>query len=189
MNKALLAVLMILILGACSVGYYIPISSDKVTTEDRYAIIRTDSLLIAVRPYYYPDTGNSYSSRFFSIYLQVRNNSSQNRVLSPGSFSILADGRQFDYIPLQLILSSTQSSLFLDQGNWFAEPSLFPDTTDPYEKDREHALELINNYFSFGDLIPGGRKEGFLFYNRDLQNKRQITIDVFGTPVSFGYSK
>jgi hypothetical protein len=70
-----------------------------------------------------------------------------------------------------------------------------PDPTDQQslidreEQRRVNLLELINSYFSFGDLLPGGRKEGYLFYNRDLSRAKTFSIDALGQALIFDYGR
>jgi len=187
MNRILFAAVLLLMLSACAVAYFQPRTSEGVTVEDRFAIMRTDSLLVAVRPQAYHNSANNLAQSYFCIYIHVRNLSGSTKRISPTGFSIMAGERQFDYIPLNLIAGSLQNQLMSDPFEFNPDPADQQSLIDREEKKRENLLELINSYFSFGDLLPGGRKEGYLFYNRDLSRAKTLSIDAFGQALIFDY--
>jgi hypothetical protein len=148
--------------------------------------VKGDSLLIILRAQDYPGNVQTVNGNFFTLYLQIRNQGKATRRLAMESFGILADGRQYDFVPLELVLGSLQSSYLLSQyEDPFTAPNPVP--SQPYTQDQyqEQYFELLNNYFSFGDILPGGSKEGFLFYNRRVGNARQFSVDALGRQVIF----
>lgn len=175
----------LLLLSGCLLKPYVPVPGAAYRVEDRYAVVQKDSLLLILRPQSYTGDAQSISSNFFSFYLRVKNVSAVPVSVDPANFSLTAGGRQFDYIPLELVLGSIQTNF---------SPNLFEDpfnTATPEERDRdlqrarEQYYELMNSYFSFGKILPGGSKEGFLFYNSRAGNSRSIGFDALGTRVVF----
>lgn len=169
----------------CVPRYYVPTPADGISIEQKYAVIRTDSLEIAVRPDIYPPSVGGNNGSYFSIWFQIRNIGDKQYQLPQNSFSVLSDGKQYDYIPLQYILADMSTNYLLSQpvSNDFTEsPSVFPSELD---KQSEQVLNLINSYLSFGSLVRGGRKEGYLYYDREILGDKQILIDVFGRQIEF----
>ncbi len=175
-----------LLLAACALRPYQPVPDSGYAIENRYAIVQADSLLIILRPQAYTGNAQSVNNNFFTLYLRVRNLGRAPVRLARESFGIIADGDQYDYFPLELVLGSIQSNYWLTQyEDPFALPGTVQNQTLSQEKAQEQYFELLNNYFSFGDILPGGSKEGYLFYNRRVNNSRQFSVDVRGREVVF----
>lgn len=174
--------ILLCLLAACAVKAYYPVPGDYYT-EEGYAIIRTDSLQIAIRPQSYRGEFRDANSRFFPVWLQVRNLSKQRIILPESGFAILADERQYDYYRLEYVLNSSQDRFYFE--DWHD-----PFVTDPQRHlNRENNLdgyyELISNYFSSSELLPGATKEGYLFFPYAVSSCDSIAIDVLGTLVFF----
>lgn len=189
MSRILFLLVLLVLVSSCAVSYYLPRTGEGVRAENRFAIVRTDSLLVAVRPQVYHNSANYMANSYFSIYLHVRNLSAETKRINPSGFSILAGDRQFDHIPLNLIAGSLQTQLLSDPFEFMPDPTDQQSLIDREEKKRENLLELINSYFSFGDLLPGGRKEGYLFYSRDLSRAKTLSIDALGRALVFDYGR
>lgn len=177
----------LLLSGACSVRYFVP--SPGVTAENRFAIVKTDSLVFAIRPQNYVGNHQQLNNRFFSVLIRVKNNSIAKQRIEPGSFSILANERQYDYIPLDYLLADMrQASLLSNYEDPFA---LADEQTYIKEDTRQQELyyELIANSFSFGEILPGAIKEGYLFYNNKIDAADSFAVDVLGNITGFVKSK
>ncbi|HRY83522.1 MAG TPA: hypothetical protein P5533_02695 [Candidatus Cloacimonadota bacterium] len=177
------------LLTACVPRYYLPVPGDGISREDQYAVMRTDSLLVAVRPQAYPGAGNDFANRFFSLKVLVRNSGSLVKQINPNNLSILAKGRQYDYIPLQYVLANLQTSYLLEGGNVMEDPFAPQLLPNDQVRQQEYALELTGEYFSFGDILPGGRKEGYLFYDKKIGSSATFSVDILGRRVDFILSK
>ena len=183
-GTAILLFVTILLAGGCVVRPWMPQASEGIAVEDYYAVISTDSLLIAIRPQAYDGDAQTVNANFFTLYLQVRNLSKSTLRLPKQSFGIVADGRQFDPIPLEFVLGSVQTSYKLTD---FEDPfSPETQTQKVSEKYREDYFELLNRYFSFGDLLPGGSKDGYLFYSSAAGMQGSLEVDVWGRMIGFG---
>lgn len=173
----------ILLSGACTIRQYVP--APGVATESRYALAKVDSLLFAIRPQSYSGANGAVGNRFFPIYLRVKNTGMQKRRIETGSFGIIAGGQQFDSVPLELILANMrQASLLKDYQNPFA---ISDDNTivRDEQKEQDAYYDLISNSFSFGELLPGAIKEGYLFYDSRLDGVAAFEMDVLGKRVGF----
>lgn len=183
----LLILLSALLLSGCVTRPWQPLSGTGYGIEKHYAVVANDSLLIAVRPQAYSGTAANVGSNFFSLWVQVRNLGRRPVTLSRGSFGIISGGRQYDFVPLEYVLGSLRSGFLLTdfEDPFSTDPLAASQTARNTEKYNEAYFEVLNSHFSFGDLLPGGMKEGYLFYNRDIGSSRAFSVDVFGTRVEF----
>ncbi len=173
----------LLLSGACSTAQYFP--APGTISEDRFALVRADSLLVAVRPQAYQGSYQDLNSRFFPVLIRVKNSSSQKVLLKKGSFGILAEGRQFDPIPTELILANMRQSHLLQT---YEDPFTILENDDyslTRTSDEDQYYEVIYNSFSYGELLPGGMKEGYLFYHERVSHAPAFSIDILGSSVTF----
>lgn len=180
----ILALGLVMLIAGCASRPWLPVPGEQFYTEGNFAILRSDSLLIAVRPQAYPGNVSSVNANFFTLYIQARNLSAKPIRLERNALSILASGRQYDYVPLDYVLGILRTNYLLSD---YQDPFALTPSTQPsgQEKLREDYFELMSNYFSFGDLLPGGMKDGYLFYNRDIHQQKAIRLDLFGQSVDF----
>lgn len=181
-TKNLVISIMFLVLAGCSVSSFLPMPGNY-TIEEGFAILRTDSLQVVVRPQSYRGSNRDIGNKFFSMYVMVRNISNGKIRIPRESFSIVSDAKQYDYIPLDFVLGSQQQQLYLDQWQDPFNPD--PLITDELERNLDQYYELMAAYFSFGDLQPGASKEGYLFYGRELNRARHMVFDALGEPIQF----
>lgn len=180
----LLAVV-VLGLGGCLLKPFTPVPSPDYLVEERWAVLDTDSLTLFVRPQVYSGEARSVASNFFTLFLQVKNKSAQTISLSRGRFSVTVDQQQYDHIPLPVVLGSLQSGYYLNQYDDPFEP-VTPELQDQtLERARTQYLELVNSYFSFGDVLPGGVKQGYLFYNHRIGRAEGFEFDALGASIQF----
>lgn len=173
----------LLLSGACSIRQYVP--APGVASESHYALVKADSLLFAIRPQSYNGANGAVGNRFFPVYLRVKNTGQQKRMIARGSFSIIAQGHQFDAVPVELILANMrQASLLKDYQNPFAVSEDDPIIRDE-QRDQDAYYDLISNSFSFGELLPGAIKEGYLFYDNRVDAADSFEMDVLGKSIGF----
>jgi len=173
--------------SACVMRPWQPLNGSGYGVEKHYAIVANDSLLIAVRPLAYSGTAANVSSNFFTLWVQTRNLSKRTVSLNRSSFGVISGGRQYDFVPLEFVLGSLRSGyLIAEFEDPFNSDPLSPSNLERNnEKYNEAYFEVLNSHFSFGDLLPGGMKEGYLFYNNDIGSARTFSVDIFGTRVDF----
>ncbi|MDP2173732.1 MAG: hypothetical protein Q8M98_00235 [Candidatus Cloacimonadaceae bacterium] len=174
--------ILLFVLSACIVRPYVPVPNPGYGSEDRWAVLLSDSLVIAIRPQAYIGNVQSINSNFFVLFLKVKNISSGTVSLRKSSFNIIVEDKQHDFIPLELVLGSMQSSFFMEN---YQDPFALNPLPANYDKAREQYFEVLNNYFSFGDILPGGMKEGYLFYNRNIHNFKSFSVDALFTRIHF----
>lgn len=174
-------------LGGCLIKPYSPVPGGQYGIENRFAIVQADSLQVILRPQSYSGDAQDTASSFMPVFLRVKNTSGRPVTVDPASFSLTANGKQYDYVPLELVLGSIKTSY---QLTYYDDPlalnsSDIRSREENLERAREQYYELLNSYFSFGRILPGGYKEGYLFYNYRAGDARTLILDVMGTPVTF----
>lgn len=180
--KILTISILLAVLAGCALGGYLPLPGEY-QIEEGFAIIRTDSLQVAVRPQSYRGSYRDLNNNFFSVYVMVRNVSTEKVKLPVESFSIVSGGRQYDYVDLEYILSSYHQQMVLEQ--WQDPFNFDPLQPVDQEQNMEDYYELMASYLSFGDLQPGAAKEGYLFYDRNLNRAQELIFDALGIPVTY----
>jgi hypothetical protein len=183
LNKIMLPIVVLLLSGACSIRYFMPV--EGTLTEERFAVVRTDSLQIAIRPQSYLGNYQDINSRFFPVFVRIKNISGNKIKISESSFGILAKEKQFDPVPLQYILANLRQNFLLNDFNDPFNPSDPVQETLDRNREQDMYFELVNAAFSYGEILPGGIKEGYLFYNRALSSADSFSIDAVGHRLSF----
>ncbi len=183
---SLLLLSLALLNGGCLLKPWLPAPDPAYSVENRFAILQTDSLIILVRPQVYSGDAQPVSSDYFNIYLRVRNISGRPIALAASNFSLIAGQRQYDYIPLPVVLGGIPTQYLSDPFEFDPfNPSANQSATGNLQQAREQYLELVNNYFSFGDILPGGVKEGYLFYDETVNRQKSFILDALGTRITF----
>jgi len=180
---ACLPPVILLLVGACSVKQFVP--APGVSTEDKFALLKADSVLVAIRPQAYTGNYQEMNNRFFSVLLRVKNVSATKRRIQKDDFSILAAGKQYDPVPTELILANMRQNHLLQT---YEDPFSIMENDDyslTSDKQQDQYYEVIANSFSYGDVLPGGIKEGFLFFNPAVANADSINLVVFGKRIGF----
>ena len=174
-------VVFLLLLAGCAVKRFQPAAGNYII-EDRFAIVRTDSLIIAIRPLSYRSPNNSLNADYFSLFLRIQNTSDKSIELPKNSMQILIDGKQYSYLPLTYLMLSQPYDLY---PFW---PDLL-NTLSEQEKNwmqrEEDRYALVADAFSFGELLAGARKDGYLFYDDDVSFADSLSVNVFGQRVHF----
>lgn len=170
------------ILTACANNSLVPVVANGVTTEDGYAVVRTDSLLIAIRPQMWNCTQSNLRPNLYSVLLQVKNTTNRKIQLPSQRFKITSDGIQYDAVPLPYILEIMRKEIMVSQyDDMFTQES----TLDFKNNQQQAVSEMINGYFSFGDILPGATKKGYVFFNPKLTKANSIEIDTFDSKYKF----
>jgi len=170
------------LLSACSVSQFVP--GEGIIRENNYAVIRSDTLLIIVKPQSYPGSYQEINNRFFPVFISIKNNSTQKIKLQENSFSILCNEKQYDPVPVDYILADLERKMMLQE---FSDPFLPPTEFGITDRTKEQEMyyELVNNAFSWGELLPGAKKDGYLFYNKEIASASCFSINILGFAIPF----
>jgi len=145
--------------------------------------MRTDSLSIAICPQAWQGEPTDLNSNYFCVYVQIRNYSKTARMIDMDAFAILVDGEQYDPIALQTVLLGYQVKPFLEEFN---QPFMADRVNVNPEGQRQTNAVLVQESYSFGSLVAGGTKRGYLFFDRRLGREALITIRALGRDIVFG---
>ena len=182
-HKLKMAVLLFsLLLGlGCAVKRFQPVPGDY-HIESNYIVMRTDSLIVAVRPLSYRSPNGSVDNQYFSLYLQLQNISNQNIRLPLDSFQILADGRQYSPFSVEMLLAAYPA---YRSQSFNAMPSEEKDhrrLRQLYDEDRR---SLLADSFRVQELLAGGKQSGYLFYDIAAGRAQQLEIELLGKRLRF----
>jgi len=144
--------------------------------------VRTDSLIVAIRPLSYRSPNNSLNADFFSLFLRVQNISAKSIELPPNSMQILINGKQYSYLPLNYLMLSQP---YYQYPFWPDPLSPLSEQEKSWMQREEDRYALFADAFSFGELLAGARKEGYLFYDDDVSFADSLSVNVFGQQVNF----
>lgn len=174
-----------MLLGACSSNRWQPVSKKSYAVDKNWAVLSNDSLLIAITPSSYRGSASSLDSRYFCMFIRVRNLSKKSLELSNSGFSIIAEGKQYDPVPLEYVLGNLKINYMLQQGDDIFQPN--PLSDDPFQNDQydDAYFEVLSSYFSLSKLLPGASKEGYLFYDKELGRYKHFEIELIETMVGF----
>lgn len=175
-------ILVFLVLAGCAIKRFQPAPGDYII-EDSFAIVRTDTLIVAIRPQYYraPNSSN-LASDSFSLYLRVQNISKRNINLSGNQFQIIVADRQYSPIPIEYLMISFSP---VPLWNWQDPLNPISEQEKSWQQVEEDRYHLLASSFSFGEILSGARKEGFLFYDAQISRADSIAVNVLGQRVGF----
>lgn len=177
-------ILFALLLSACSIRQYVPQASKGISIEDNFAVFRTDSLLVAIRPQAWVGEPTNLNANFFCVFLQVRNSGKIARSLIPGDIGIITMGVQYDPIPAQSIIQAYYHIRSIEMNQF--DPFFNKDKQVQNRDMNENWPALIlQNSFGFGSILPGAMKRGFVFFPREAGQDRELIVSVLGTELHF----
>lgn len=177
--------LLLLLVTACSSNKWQAVSKKDYIIDKQWAIISNDSLVIAVSPTGFRNSAAPLDSRYFSVYIKVRNMGKNSVDLWDYGYSIISNGKQYDPVPLEFVLGSLKMNYSLSQTEDIFGSDPFG--SDPFQNDKydDAYFTILNSYFSPSKLLPGGTKEGYLFYNKEVGSQKHFEISLGGLMVEF----
>lgn len=179
--KNSIVALLLLVLAGCAIKRFQPAPGDYLI-EDRFAIVRTDSLVIALRPQTYRSPNGTVGNIFFSIFMSVQNISTHTIELKRNAFFVLVDNKQARPLPIDWITIGFSSPISWD----WQDPMNPIQNRDPdWQQIQEDRYDMIASAFSFGELLSGARMEGYVFYDPPVTHADSIEVDIFGQRVKF----
>lgn len=187
--KAVLALMLLfsaaLILTACAPKVWLPKALPDYSVEEGWAIVKTDSLTLFAKVKPYSVNSNRLSADFFEVFLRVRNTSGETVPLMRKAFVLRTSQQVLFPLPLQTVAESLNRGTLLEP---FAEDFFDEKPRDWEERERmlqEQYLRLADNYFGFGNILPGGSKEGWLFFDLRAGSQNAVILELPGGSVEF----
>ena len=165
----------------CSTGYTAQ-PSERVRVVDNYAVLQFDDLVFAITPLYWTREPQNISSYNTTFYLTVRNQSKESINILPNEIKLLDEERnQYDVKSVEQV------------GDIFFWDDFIIDRFTPFSEKHQQAVNdrmaakanLYQESFNFGDIMPGARKSGFIFFNRLPQKNQTAIISYKGEELIF----
>ena len=168
-----LIILSLLLLNSCTTRYY-PQSTERISVVDNYAILEKDGIVFAISARLWTREPQRLSDFFTTYHIIVKNQSQQPVTISPTDIILLdEETNQYD----ALTANDLFEVLFYD--DYIRDKfNPFTQTDDIFSGgDRITArVNFMQDAFHFGDILPGARKAGYVFFRKIPTRNRQTTI-------------
>ena len=162
-----------LVLAACASSAFFPLPTGQVSVEETFAIIRTDSVMIVVRPESALLDSRTISQNYFSMYVQIKNLSQNTLPFKNMPVAVVAQGMQFDPLSLDYLLQLLRLEMTMTQTG---DPFNVQPTAVSLEDRQDAYVSLMSNYLVLTDIIPGSSIEGYLYFSNSLKGAADFTL-------------
>ena len=177
-----LILLTILLLAIGCTTTYTAQPTERISIVDDYALLEKDDLAFAVRPRFWTREPQRVSDFFSTFHIIVSNQSDQRIAISPSDITLLdQESNQYDVITV----AEVAEILFYDDimRDKFTP---YPERYDDVSQERVNArANLMQEAFTYGEIHPGARKNGFIFFRRLPAGNRETTIIFRGEEIVF----
>jgi hypothetical protein len=174
--------MLVVLITSCSISRFVPVETEDVSVESGFSVIRTDSLMIAIRPQFLAGDLSKLNTHFFTLYIEVKNRAKTNRSLQQSDVYILQENQQYDIIPAQNIINAFQVPTFSD---FFNDPSDLNRSVFNPDQRQQSLFELMQISFIFGNIVPGGTKSGYIYFHGNLHGSKHFVVNIIDTPIRF----
>jgi len=171
-----------LLLAACASSAFFPIPNTQVSVEETFAIIRTDSVMIVVRPESAMHDFRTISENYFTMHVQIRNLSQKTLPLRDLPVAVVAQGKQFDPLPLNFLLQLLRLEMIVPKTD---DPFTIRPGTVSLEDHQDAYVSLISDYLVLTDLMPGSSIEGYLFFSNSVKGASEFTLHMGQWKISY----
>lgn len=174
-------IFLVISLAGCTTNYA-PQISERVKIVDNYAVIQNEEVLFAVAPQLWTKDPQEVSNYYTTLYLTVKNQTKETITVHPNEIKILDEERnQYDVQSVEKV-----SEIFLWNDPFFDRFAPFNDKFEKSLNDRTLArANIYQDAFSFGDIMPGAKKSGYLFFNKLPTKNKQLTVIFDGEEIVF----
>jgi hypothetical protein len=183
------------IISSCTIKY-IPVKSENVIITDDYAVIKTKGWTFAAENKYWIKEPQNLTDYFTTFNIQVKNRQNKDMEIKSSDISLLdEDGNQFDVVSLDYIekLLLPKQLEYLVISNIENEENekltdtqqLFEDQRRILEEWREAKKNLITYSLSFGKIIPGAKKSGFIFFPKLASSNKSCQLVYRNNKIQF----
>ncbi|MBM4402935.1 MAG: hypothetical protein FJ042_00865 [Candidatus Cloacimonetes bacterium] len=162
-----------LLLTACASSAFFPMPTSVVKVDDTFAIIRTDSLLVVVRPEKAMLDSQILSRNYFAIFVQIKNLSPKTISLKNTSVAVVADGFQFDPLPLDYLLKLLRLEQMTTQTD---DPFNHKSSMVSIEEQQDAYVTLMRSYLVISDLMPNSTMGGYIFFANSIKGASEFIL-------------
>jgi len=197
MKKKLLYLGLIATLFLGCTAKYMPIPSSQVVISEYLGIVNTPEYQFAAENRYWSYEPDEFSEYFISFYVVLRNRSESNLQVSSADFVLIDEaGNQFDAIPndyLERLTEPSQLELYNDStlngSHFFDEDEVLHEEQSSLEKWQKARENLIRYVFRYGELRPGARKSGYLFFPKMSERNQSCRVIYKESEIEFSKLK
>ena len=162
--------LLVLIFSACTIKY-VPVQTDGVTIADDFGVNRTKAYTFAAANEYWNKEPQELTNYFTTFYVSIQNRTRDELQVEVNDFGLIdQNGNQFDVIThdyIEKLLAPRQIDYLLINENkeeLIDTEEFFNEQKAVMEEWRTAQNNLITYSFHFGNIMPGAKKSGYIFF-------------------------
>ncbi|MBT3756754.1 MAG: hypothetical protein HOD64_00565 [Candidatus Cloacimonetes bacterium] len=162
--------LLVLIFSACTIKY-VPVQTDGVTIADDFGVNRTKAYTFAAANEYWNKEPQELTNYFTTFYVSIQNRTRDELQVEMNDFGLIdQNGNQFDVIThdyIEKLLAPRQIDYLLINENkeeLIDTEEFFNEQKAVMEEWRTAQNNLITYSFHFGNIMPGAKKSGYIFF-------------------------
>jgi phage anti-repressor protein len=162
--------LLVLIFSACTIKY-VPVQTDGVTIADDFGVNRTKAYTFAAANEYWNKEPQELTNYFTTFYVSIQNRTRDELQVEVNDFGLIdQNGNQFDVIThdyIEKLLAPRQIDYLLINENkeeLLDTEEFFNEQKAVMEEWRTAQNNLITYSFHFGNIMPGAKKSGYIFF-------------------------
>jgi hypothetical protein len=176
----LLALLAVLCAG-CSYRF-MPVQSPQIRVTEEYGIVESDEYTIIAANRYWSHEPQELSNSFLTFSLVVQYTTKAPLNITPRDVLLLDErGNQMDIVPVESLTAMYKpQELVVTAGP--IDPMAQDAAWNEWLKIQQN---LSSESFHFGQIAPGARKQGFIFFHRLPSSATGCTLQVLSSAITF----
>jgi hypothetical protein len=170
--SGIIILILLLSTASCTTRYQAQ-PTDRVSVLDNYALLETEGVAFAITPRLWTREPQRVSDFFTTFHIIVKNQTDKPLVINAEDLVLLDEERnQYDALDIPDVSHIVFYDDFLSD-----KFSPLPERGDTFSGERMTGrANLLQEAFHYGDIRPGARKSGFIFFRRLPGGNRIITI-------------
>jgi hypothetical protein len=185
LSTLLFAGVLCCVFSSCTIKY-VPVASPDISITDDYAVIKGKDITFAVENQYWIKEPQNLTDYFTTFYVSIKNNTNQKIEINSNDIILLDENdNQYDIVDLEFIermlLPKQIEYLVIENIDESEEPvmdakQVLEDQQEALEKWRESQANLIIYSLTLGEIHPGAKRSGFIFFPRLLSKNNKCKI-------------
>ena len=177
-------VLFSFVLTSC-VARYLPVSSTNISISEDYAVLKTPEHSLAVAYKYWVKEPQNLTDHLTAIHIVLRNKTEEELLVSSSDFHLLdSEGNQTD-----VILPEQISQLLIPDEPYYdpliSDENILNEYIYAAEQRMSARSNLMTESFHFGNILPGAKKSGFIFFQKLEGDNAGFKISYKGNLIEF----
>lgn len=164
--------LMFLLVTACAIKYE-PVESESVTVSNGHAVVRDEKFILITENRHWVKEPQNLSNYFTTFFVSIQNRTSDNLMISLDEFTLLdEEGNQYDAVaPDNVVKLLIPEEIMFDPVRELSHRQNYQ-----IEQWRDARRNLMTDSFSFGTVLQGARKSGFIFFPRLSPRNQELKL-------------